>query len=176
MSCHAESNMRHEKCKLSKSVVENEKSGDSNTDVSFNSCTEVLFHLVWRQIFQCAMRSFGIVKLNIGSYTGFEMLYRKDDLSGRVLFSTMRRMILRPRYHAACRAEKRIASYCIYAKAVETGERYIAPTVAMKNKTRWGMAFFMRHFKCCSEKLGAVLFETLCAITLREKRSIITQI
>ena len=56
-----------------------------------------------------------------------EMLYRKDDLSGRVLlFSTMRRMILRPRYHAACRAEKRIASYCIYAKAVETGERYIA--------------------------------------------------
>ena len=26
-------------------------------------------------------------------------------------------------------------------------------TVAMKNKTRWGMAFFMRHFKCCSEKL-----------------------
>ena len=35
-------------------------------------------------------------------------------------------MILRPRYHAACRAEKRIASYGIYAKAVETGERYIA--------------------------------------------------
>ena len=56
-----------------------------------------------------------------------EMLYRKDDLSGRVLlFSTMRRMIMRLRYHAACRAEKRIASYCIYAKAVETGERYIA--------------------------------------------------
>ena len=56
-----------------------------------------------------------------------EMLYRKDDLFGRaLLFSAMRRMILRPRYYAACRAEKRIASYCIYAKAVETGERYIA--------------------------------------------------
>ena len=56
-----------------------------------------------------------------------EMLYRKDDPFGRaLLFSAMRRMILRPRYHAACRAEKRIASYCIYAKAVETGERYIA--------------------------------------------------
>lgn len=31
-------------------------------------------------------------------------------------------------------------------------------TVAMKNKTRWGMAFFMCHFKCCSEKLRTVLF------------------
>ena len=55
------------------------------------------------------------------------MLYRKDDPFGRaLLFSAMRRKILRLRYHAACRAEKRIASYCIYAKAVETGERYIA--------------------------------------------------
>ena len=38
-------------------------------DVSFDILGGLFFHLTRRQIFQCAMRSFGIVKLNIGSDT-----------------------------------------------------------------------------------------------------------
>ena len=86
-------------------------------------------------------------------------------------------MILRPRYHAACRAEKRIASYCIYAKAVETGERYIA-LHGRYEKIRpdggWRSSCAILNVAVRSWVL--FFFETLCAITLREKRSIITQI
>ena len=88
------------------------------------------------------------------------MLYRKDDLFGRVLlFSAMRKMILQLRYHAVYPVVKMIALHCAYVRAAGIDGRYTArASVTMKNKTRWGMAFFMRHFKCCSEKLGAVLF------------------
>ena len=55
-----------------------------------------------------------------------EMLYRKDVLFDRVLlFSAMRRMILRPHCHVACRVAKKIAPYCVHAGSVENDERYI---------------------------------------------------
>jgi len=55
-----------------------------------------------------------------------EMLYRKDDFSGRaLLFSTMRKMILQPHCHAACQAAKKIVPYCVHAGAVGNGVRYI---------------------------------------------------
>ena len=41
------------------------KPGDWNTDVSFGVLVEFFFHLAWCQIFQCSMRPFGIIKLNI---------------------------------------------------------------------------------------------------------------
>ena len=48
------------------------KPGDSNTDVSFGVLVEFFFHLAWCQIFQCSMRPFGIIKLNIESGTGLK--------------------------------------------------------------------------------------------------------
>ena len=55
-----------------------------------------------------------------------EMLYRKDGPFGRVLlFLARRKMILRLRYHAACRVVKKIVSYCIHVGAVGNDERYI---------------------------------------------------
>ena len=48
------------------------KPSDSNTDVSFVVFVKAFFHLAWRQIFQCSMWPFSIIKLNIGSYTGLK--------------------------------------------------------------------------------------------------------
>ena len=56
-----------------------------------------------------------------------EMLYRKDVLFDRVLlFSAMRRMILRPHCHGACRVAKKTAPYCVHAGAVGNDVRCIA--------------------------------------------------
>ena len=56
-----------------------------------------------------------------------EMLYRKDVLFDRVLlFSAMRRMILRPHCHVACRVAKKTAPYCVHAGAVGNDVRCIA--------------------------------------------------
>ena len=87
------------------------------------------------------------------------MLYRKDDPFDRVLlFSAMRRMILRLRYYAVCRVARKIVSYCVHAGAVGNDERYIVRLGRYENKTRWRMALFMRHFECCGDKLRTVLF------------------
>ena len=87
------------------------------------------------------------------------MLYRKDDLSGRVLlFSTMRRMICDRVIMRLAGLRKGLLRIVFMQKLLKPVRDILRSTVAMKNKTRWGMAFFMRHFKCCCEKLGAVLF------------------
>lgn len=128
-------------------------------EVSFNSCTAALFHLAWCQIFQCAMRSFGIVKLNIGSYTGLKCSI------GRMIFPVEFFFFQRCEEWFCDRVIMRLAGLrkgllriVFMQKLLKPVRGILRSTVAMKNKTRWGMAFFMRHFKCCSEKLGAVLF------------------
>ena len=56
-----------------------------------------------------------------------EMLYRKDDPFGRaLLFSAMRRKILRLRYHAVYPVVKMIALHCAYVRAAGVDGRYTA--------------------------------------------------
>ena len=87
-----------------------------------------------------------------------EMLYRKDDLFGRVLlFSAMRKMILQLRYHAVYPVVKMIALHCAYVRAAGIDGRYTARLGHYENKTRWRLACLMRHFECGSNKLGTVL-------------------
>ena len=131
-------------------------------DVSFDILGGLFFHLTRRQIFQCAMRSFGIVKLNIGSYTGLKCSI------GRMIFPVEFFFFQRCEEWFCDRVIMRLAGLrkgllriVFMQKLLKPVRGILRSTVAMKNKTRWGMAFFMRHFKCCSEKLGAVLFWNL---------------
>ena len=56
-----------------------------------------------------------------------EMLYRKDDPFGRaLLFSAMRRRILRLSYHAVYPVVKMIALHCAYVRAAGVDGRYTA--------------------------------------------------
>lgn len=108
------------------------------------------------------MRSFGIVKLNIGSYTGLKCSI------GRMIFPVEFFFFQRCEEWFCDRVIMRLAGLrkgllriVFMQKLLKPVRGILRSTVAMKNKTRWGMAFFMRHFKCCSEKLGAVLFWNL---------------
>ena len=66
-----------------------------------------------------------------------EMLYRKDDPFGRaLLFSAMRRKILRLRYHAVYPVVKMIALHCAYVRVLESMGGILRASVTMKNKTR----------------------------------------
>ena len=78
--------MRRSNSNLFKSKQKTQKPGDLNTDVSFGVFVEVFFHLAWRQIFQCSMRPFGIIKLNIGSDAGLKRSIGSNISSVELLF------------------------------------------------------------------------------------------
>ena len=108
------------------------------------------------------MRSFGIVKLNIGGNTGLKCSIGRMFSSIEFFFFQRceewfcDRVIMR-----LAGLRKGLLRSVFMQKLLKPVRGILRSTVAMKNKTRWGMAFFMRHFKCCSEKLGAVLFWNL---------------
>ena len=86
-----------------------QKPSDSNTDVSFDVFVEVFFHLAWRQIFQCSMRPFGIIKLNIGSDAGLKCSIGSNISSVELFFSMTQKMTLLPHCHVAHRGTKKTA-------------------------------------------------------------------
>ena len=75
--------------------------------------------------FSMCDEAFGCYKTQYRKRHLLEMLYRKDDLFGRVLlFSAMRRMILRPHCHAVYPVVKMIALHCIYVRVAGIDVRY----------------------------------------------------
>ena len=117
------------------------------------------------------MRSFGIVKLNIGSYTGLKCSI------GRMIFPVEFFFFQRCEEWFCDRVIMRLAGLrkgllriVFMQKLLKPVRDILRSTVAMKNKTSWRMPLFMRHFECCGDKLRTVLFWNLmCDYFAREK-------
>ena len=117
------------------------------------------------------MRSFGIIKLNIGSNAGLKCSIGRMVLSVELFFFQRSekwfcdRIVMR-----LAGLRKRLLRIVFMQDLLKTMRGILRASVAMKNKTRRWMAFLIRHFECCGDKLRTVPFwNFMCDYFAREK-------
>lgn len=108
------------------------------------------------------MRSFGIVKLNIGGNTGLKCSIGRMFSSIEFFFFQRceewfcDRIVM---WLAGLR--KRLLRIVFMQELLETMWGVLRSSVAMKNKTRRWLAFLICHFECCGDKLRTIPFWNL---------------
>ena len=146
-------------------------------DVSFDILGGLFFHLTRRQIFQCAMRSFGIVKLNIGSYTGLKCSIGRMVLAVELFFFNDAKNDSATALSCGLPSgEKDCFVLCSYRICWKRWKVYCAPRSLWKIRSDGGWRSSCAILNVAVISCVLFLFEILCAITLCEKRSMITQI
>lgn len=94
------------------------------------------FHLAWRQFFQCPIRSFGIIKLNIGSDTGLKCAIGNNILSVKLFFFNDAKNDSATALSCGSPGYEKTVLHCAHVRASGTDEMYIACLDHHENQVR----------------------------------------